>query len=152
VILTVVIVPWYIYQYYHIGRAFIDDHILYHLVRRASEPLEGHHGTWRFYFNIFINMNIFFMGIPACIGLLAIVTGAFDRLKSKATEARPRVHWWEDFRLFSIVAGFVLSFTVITAVQTKLMWYILYVYPFAALIVGVLTRDLVALYRNRSRA
>jgi 4-amino-4-deoxy-L-arabinose transferase-like glycosyltransferase len=150
-IMTVVIVPWYIYQYYHIGREFIDGHILYHLVQRASESLEGHHGTWRFYFNIFINMKIFFMGIPAAIGLLAIVTGAFDRLKNTATGARPRVHWWHDFRLFSIVAGFVLSFAVITAVQTKLMWYIFYVYPFAALIVGVLTRDLVALYQNRSR-
>ena len=45
----------------------------------------------------------------------------------------------------------MLSFAVITAVQTKLMWYILYVYPFAALIVGVLTRDLVTLFRNKSR-
>ena len=29
------------------------------------------------------------------------------------------------------------------------MWYIFYVYPFAALLVGVLTRDLVAFYRNK---
>jgi 4-amino-4-deoxy-L-arabinose transferase-like glycosyltransferase len=150
-IMTVVIVPWYIYQYYHNGRAFIDDHILYHLVQRAAEPLEGHHGTWRFYFNIFINMKIFLMGIPACIGLLTIATGAFDRLKSTANGERLRLHWWEDFRLFSIVAGFVLSFAVITAVQTKLMWYILYVYPFAALIVGAFTRDLVALYQKKIR-
>ena len=135
--MAAVIVPWYIYQYKHIGRAFFDGHILYHLLRRASEPLEGHHGTWRFYFNIFINMKIFFMGIPVAIGLLAIVTGFFDRLNSTANRARPRVHWWQDFRLFSIVAGFVISFAVITAVQTKLMWYIFYVYPFAALVVGV---------------
>ena len=130
---TVVIVPWYVYQYYHIGHTFFDGHILYSLVRRASEPLEGHHGTWRFYFNIFINMKIFLMGIPACIGLLAIMTGVFDRLNSTAKGELPRVHWWQDFRLFSIVAGFVISFAVITAVQTKLMWYIFYVYPFAAL-------------------
>ena len=96
-------------------------------------------------------MKIFLMGIPVFLGLLAIGTGFFDRLNSKANRARPRVHWWEDFRLFSIVAGFLISFAVITAVQTKLMWYIFYVYPFAALVVGVLTRDLVALYRYRSR-
>ena len=87
--------------------------------------------------------------LSAC---LAIVTGLCDRLKSTANGPQPRVRWWEDFRLFSIVAGFMISFAVITAVQTKLMWYILYVYPFAALIVGVLTRDLVAVYRNKSRA
>ena len=151
VIMAVVIMPWYIYQYKHIGRAFFDSHILYHLLQRASEPLEGHHGTWRFYFNIFINMKIFLMGIPVAIGLLAIVTGFFDRLNSRAKGEQPCVHWWQDFRLFSIVAGFVISFAVITAVQTKLMWYIFYVYPFAALVVGVLTRDLVAFYRNKTR-
>ena len=86
VIVTVVVVPWYIYQYTHIGRGFIDDHILYHLVRRAAEPLEGHHGTWRFYFNIFFNINIFLMGIPVCIGLLVMVTGLCDRLHNKANK------------------------------------------------------------------
>lgn len=150
IMLTIVMVPWYAYQYKHLGNTFIEEHILYHLVQRVSEPLEGHHGTWRFYFNIFFNMKIFLMGIPVAIGLLAVVTGFFDRLHSKASQELPRVHWWEDFRLFSIVAGFVLSFAVITAVQTKLMWYIFYVYPFAALVLGVLTRDLVAFYRNRS--
>lgn len=151
VILSIVIIPWYIYQYKHIGRAFIDDHILYHLVRRASEPLEGHYGTWRFYFNIFFNMKIFLMGIPVCIGVFAIVTGLCERLTNKENAPRTTMNWWEDFRIFSIVTGFLISFAVITAVQTKLMWYILYVYPFAALIVGVLTRDLVTLYRNKSR-
>ena len=95
-------------------------------------------------------MKIFFMGIPVAVGLLAIVTGAFGRLNITANGPSPYVHWWEDFRLFSIVAGFVISFAVITAVQTKLMWYILYVYPFAALIVGVLTRDIVAVFQKKA--
>ncbi len=133
-----VILPWYVYQYMHIGRAFIDDHIAYHLVRRASEPLEGHHGSWRFYLNIFFNVKIFLMGVPAFTGLLAIATGICGRLTGTAHGERPRARWWEDFRLFSIVAGFVISFAVITAVQTKLIWYILYVYPFAALLAAVL--------------
>ena len=136
---AVVIVPWYAYQFAHIGRPFIDDHILYHLVRRVREPLEGHHGTWRFYVNIFFNLKIFLMGVPACAGLLAVAAGAGGRLKVTDDIPSAGLKWWLDFRFFSVAAGFVISFTVISAVQTKLIWYIFYVYPFAALLVGILT-------------
>lgn len=149
VLMTIVVAPWYLYQYTHMGLGFIDDHILYHLVRRASEPLEGHHGTWRFYFNIFFNMKLFFMGIPVCIGVFAILTGLCDRLTNKGNAHRTTMIWREDFRIFSIVAGFLIAFAVITAVQTKLMWYIFYVYPFAALLVGIVTNNLVTVYRNK---
>lgn len=89
--------------------------------------------------------------MPATIALVATASGLFDRLNSKGNGTRTSIHWWNDFPAFSIVSGFVISFAVITAVQTKLMWYILYVYPFAALIVGLLTRDLVTVYHNKTR-
>ena len=146
---AVVIVPWYAYQFAHIGRPFIDDHILYHLVRRVREPLEGHHGTWRFYVNIFFNLKIFLMGVPACAGLLAVAAGAGGRLKVTDDIPSAGLKWWLDFRFFSVAAGFVISFTVISAVQTKLIWYIFYVYPFAALLVGILTGISSARFRFR---
>ncbi len=141
--------PWYLYQYNQLGTAFVENHFLYHLVQRTCEPLEGHHGNWRFYFNIFFNLKIFLMGIPATIALLLIITGFFNRLKNNRNEPRTDMRWWEDFCVFSIVSGFVISFAVITTVQTKLMWYIFYVYPFAALLIGVVTGNLVTAYRNR---
>lgn len=146
------IAPWYLYQYSHFESAFIENHFLYHLVRRTCEPLEGHHGDWRFYLNIFFNLKIFLMGIPVCIGLFAIVSGLFERLPNTGHATRRPVPWWSDFRIFSIVSGFVISFAVITAVQTKFMWYILYVYPFAALIAGILNANFITAYQNRRRA
>jgi hypothetical protein len=151
-VLTLLIAPWYLYQYSHFESAFIENHFLYHLVRRTCEPLEGHHGDWRFYLNIFFNLKIFLMGIPITIALFATVTGLFDKFANKGNSPRAGMRWWEDFRIFSIVSGFVISFAVITAVQTKLIWYIFYVYPFAALIAGILTANLITAYQNRRRA
>lgn len=142
---AVVLVPWYACQYAQSGQAFIDEHILYHLVRRAREPLEGHHGGWRFYVHIFFNLKIFLMGVPACIGLMAVVSGAYSR-----PAGADRQWWWNDFRLFSVVSGFLISFAVITAVQTKLIWYIFYVYPFAALLTGLFAAKLWQHFRARS--
>jgi len=150
-VLTLLIAPWYLYQYNQFSTIFIENHFLYHLVRRTCEPLEGHHGNWRFYLNIFFNLKIFLMGIPVAIALFATVTGLFDKLNNKKNAPRTGMRWWEDFRIFSIISGFVISFAIITTVQTKLMWYIFYVYPFAALIAGILTANLITAYQNRRR-
>ena len=98
------------------------------------------------------DLKIFLMGIPVCIGVGTLVSGIFERLKHENNQQQLSGCWLNDFRIFSIITGFTVSFAVITTVQTKLMWYILYIYPFAALITGALTANIITVikYRNRT--
>ncbi len=45
------IAPWHIIMYSLHGKVFIDRYILYDLVRRTANPLEGNTGTARYYFD-----------------------------------------------------------------------------------------------------
>ena len=116
----IVIIPWHLIMVLIHGGEFISEYLGYHLLNRASVALEGHSNSFFYYFELLFNPKLFFSGLFLIISMIQIYR---DRLLKK-------------FFYFSIFFGIIFIFGIITLVQTKLSWYILPLYPFAALSIG----------------
>lgn len=119
IVVLIIILPWYLYAYYIGGWGFVDNHFLYHNVYRAATVIEDHREPWSFYLENILNPELFLFGSVFLIGLIYFL------LKSK------------DFYYFNISVYVLAILIVFTLVQTKLSWYTLYIFPFAAIIPSV---------------
>jgi 4-amino-4-deoxy-L-arabinose transferase-like glycosyltransferase len=70
------------------------------------------------------NPGVFIFGIPLYLSLIAV--GIIKKLR-------------EDYVLFTASLSVALILGLATVAQTKLAWYILPVYPFAAILLGKIT-------------
>lgn len=114
------ILPWYTYMVAQFGETFLSAHFGYHLYTRSVMPLEGHTQYWWYYASILSNRHLFFSW-ELLVGSM-IYLFATKKLK--------------DSRIRSIVIMAATLLLVPTFVQTKLAWYILPFYPFAALVIA----------------
>ncbi|MFQ5493708.1 MAG: hypothetical protein ACE5DX_06140 [Candidatus Dojkabacteria bacterium] len=111
-----------------LGSVFINEYIGYHLLQRSLTALEGHNQPIWFYLSVLSNWRVFVVW-PL---LLSAVTLA---AKSQGKE------FLRDISVIMVVltvVGFSLA-------GTKLAWYILPVYPFAAILIGWLFHKVVRL-------
>lgn len=122
-----VAVPWYLYMTARFGSTFLSAGIGYHLIDRAISPLEGHASSPLFYVWVLASRSVF-LSWELLAGSLIWLT-----VKKKFT----------DMRVLYSVCMTVVLFLIPTVVQTKLAWYILPVYPFAALTIAAAVGDLV---------
>lgn len=116
-----IILPWHIWMYIKFGSDFIDKYFLYHMVKRATETIEEHNEDFLFYIRMFWNVNVFAVGIPTLVGI-------FIAIKNKV--------WKKDIGVKIAMLGILIPLILFTLVPTKLAWYNLYIYPFAALMTG----------------
>jgi 4-amino-4-deoxy-L-arabinose transferase-like glycosyltransferase/O-antigen ligase len=126
-----IFVPWHWEMYVRFGQSFIDNYIGYHVLNRATAEIEGKgNPVWWYFIVMKVSMRIWFVVlIPAF--LLTLIRSAQKINK-------------HVFLLFWSVFIFALfSFS-----QSKLIWYIIPIYPVAALIVGYFIDFLI---RNGSR-
>jgi 4-amino-4-deoxy-L-arabinose transferase-like glycosyltransferase len=121
--LLVIILPWHIFQIQINGYSFIDTYFLYHNLKRAVSPLENHGGSLFYYFTLILNPLLF----P---GFIICATSIFLYFKKKINTQLPK------FILTFCLLNMVLYLLIISAIQTKLSWYVLYIYPFTALFCG----------------
>jgi 4-amino-4-deoxy-L-arabinose transferase-like glycosyltransferase len=113
--------PWHMYQLWTTHGVFLKDGVLKHLVTRTTTALDGHAGNWYFYIRTMINK--FHPWI-----LIAIFTAPYTLYR--AVKER------EDEAIFlSLWIFFILA--VVSAMQTKLPWYILPIYPAVSITVAV---------------
>ncbi len=125
------VAPWHALMYARHGQAFVDEYIGYHVLARVRTPLEGHAPGHLFY--VLKIIDGFF---PWCLLLpFAVVSSVRENLRGRARS-----------RLPLIVAALV--FTTYTLVQSKLVWYIVPIYPALALLVAAFV---VGLYRSAER-
>ena len=103
------------------GFTFLQDNIWYHMLLRSVSALEGHTEPWWFYLSVLRSRAIF----PS-IELLGLSFVFFITRKNI----------FRDYRIAMPII-LVLSITgVVSLMQTKLAWYVLPIYPYAALMIG----------------
>lgn len=110
VLLLCIAMPWYLYAYWRHGQFFIDGFFLKHNVERFTGSLEGHSGSWLYFF---IALPILWMPWSV-LGLKALSN--FHHL------------WQQPFLKFAWTwFGFVFIF--FSLANTKLPHYLLYAAP-----------------------
>ena len=120
-LLLVIAAPWHLLAFEYGGRAFLDDYVGYHLLRRAAQPIEGHEGNALTYFAYIRNQ--FFPW--AYLALFAVPAYAYQWYRRRAVSA-------------VLLATVLVILVLYTVVQTKLVWYILPVYPALAMMAAAL--------------
>lgn len=126
-----VAVPWYAYMTIRFGQTFVSEHIGYHMASRALSPIEGHtYPLW--YFGSIITNRSFFLSWEILAAALMWIM-----VRQKDTKA------------VRIAVLTILFFLIPTLIQTKLAWYVLPMYPFAALSIGYAVSEAISHYRKR---
>jgi 4-amino-4-deoxy-L-arabinose transferase-like glycosyltransferase len=129
-----IIAPWYIAMINKYNQLFIYNHFVYHFISRISTPLEGHKENIFFYLIRLANPRVFLYLLPLICGIIFIL------IKKK----------YYDFKYFIPTFSVLSIFLIINITQTKLTWYLLGIYPFAAIILGGLFSD-INIYLIKSR-
>lgn len=123
IICTILVIPWYTYMTVTFGQPFISTHILYHLIQRSMSPIEGHTNPWWYFVSLLTN-RAFFLSWE--LAFLSVIWPIIHRT---------HVH---DRLVRATIVMFILCLIIPSAAQTRLAWYILPFYPFAALSIGAL--------------
>lgn len=119
-ILFFVILPWHMYMYTKYAGEFWDEYVLYHLINRSLNPIEGHDNGMLYFLEIMLHPEMF-------VSLELVIVGLWGFLKSKIGN---------DLKYF-LTGNLVMGFMIIQFVQTKLAWYVYYVYLPLLLIVPI---------------
>jgi len=119
---AVIILPWYLAMTLTFGPSFLDTHFRYHIITRAVSPIEGNGEPLWFFLGIIANPQMYPVFPLAALSLIL---------------------WFKMFGKLSGVeryTGFVVMTLLIipSLMRTKLSWYILPLYPFMAILTGMM--------------
>jgi hypothetical protein len=115
----VIALPWHIEMYRRFGTQFLSSYIGYHVVDRAITAIEDKgNPAWWYLIILKVSMRTWF------IALLGAIPFAFMRVYKKENKSLPLLIW------FFFILG------LFSAAQSKLVWYIIPLYPAAALLNG----------------
>ena len=113
------VVPWHIVETVRFGRAFWDSYLGVHVIERTTESLFTT-TPWDYYLGIIRDRFAPFSWLLP----LALVTAGWKIWKEKNNLHRLLIVW------------LVVTFAVFTFIQTRREWYIVPLYPAAALLVA----------------
>jgi hypothetical protein len=116
-----VVAPWIVYMVLRFGPDFWQSFLGYSVVSRAITPIEGHVGGYMFYFDFLFKKETWFWVIllPFAAGLL-VYNSVVKRVKADTL----------------LLVWVILVLLIFSCVQTKIIWYILPVYPAFALAIA----------------
>ncbi len=126
-VLFLSVAPWHIFMSLMYGTAFWSPYLGYHTVQRTVFALEGHSEDILFHVTNLANPSFFLTGFVFLAGIAYLL---WHRKK-----------YLGEFRYFFITMYSLVVLLIVTLVQTKLSWYVMYVYPIAAVVVGVVVND-----------
>ena len=136
IIFLIIISPWYLTMISIFKHDFINQHLFYHVFRRITEPLEGHNGGWIFYLYLLTNHQVFPYSLQLLAGMIFIIS--FRNFRQK-----------QEY-LFPLLMITVILSTVFV-MKTRLSWYVLGIYPFAALLLGGLITEILKYLFNKGK-
>jgi hypothetical protein len=110
-LVAVIIVPWHLYMGVKFGSTFLNSYFGYHVINRAFLDLEGHKETLLFYPGILMSLKL----NPLWPFLFWSIGNTLHKGKLKLVSR------------YNLIYAVVLLI-IITIMQTKLAWYILYLY------------------------
>ena len=127
-----VFLPWHLEMYRRFGFDFINKYIGYHVVDRAVSSIEDKGRPFLWYVIVMkVSMRIWF------IALIPALLWSFHSLFKKNTRHAFLVIWT------------CFIFLLFSAATSKLKWYIIPIYPAAALIVGSFIEKLIGVVLSR---
>jgi 4-amino-4-deoxy-L-arabinose transferase-like glycosyltransferase len=127
----VIVAPWHIMMVVQHGRAFLENYVGYHIIRRSMTTLEEHVGGYLFY--IYNLPKFFFPWF--CLVPFALALGLKDSMIAR-----------KQLRILLLMI--FLIFGIYTLVRTKIYWYILPTYPALAILIASLVRQAGKSYRS----
>lgn len=129
-----IVLPWHLSMYIKHGQTFAGEYLGYHVLSRIATPLEGHPSSYIFYVLVIIDGFLpWSLLIP-----FAIVLSVRENLRGEPCSRLPLL-------LAALVFGGYML------VQTKIVSYILPVYPALALLVAAFVWKLYLSLRQRRR-
>jgi len=131
----ILFIPWHLGMYLAFGEVFLDLYPRYVLFR-ATDGLAGHTPEPFYYFGVLLNRRVFFGFELVVIAIVAVIT---DRARLA------RYSHAATLLVFGITLG------ILMVVKTKIAWYLLPLYPYAALLVAGLVDRLQRLGSASSR-
>lgn len=116
-----VALPWHLVMYLRYGREFIDTYLLYHVVDRATQAIEEKGQPFWWYYTVMkVSMRVWFIAFLAALPLFILKMLRKNKLYALLT-------MW-----------FALVFLLFSVASSKIVWYIMPLYPAASIMVGVL--------------
>ncbi len=123
----IIVSPWHLYMHLHFGKEFWNNYLGYHVLGRAFSNAEGKSQPFFWYLIVLkVSMRIWFVAL-----IPAFFYGVF-----KATK-KERI--WVFFTSWSLITFLFFSIS-----KSKLVWYIIPIYPVLTMFVGVFIRDAVS--------
>ncbi len=120
----VVFLPWHVAMYARYGSSFIDNYIGYHVLDRALTSIEDKGRPFFWYFTVMkVSMRIWFVVLTP-----AFFYGIYRAFK-------------KDNRLVFLFIWVFFVFLFFSSARSKLIWYIIPIYPAAAIIIGYFVKD-----------
>ncbi len=115
----VVFLPWHLKMYQLYGNDFLNNYIGYHVIDRASSAIEDKgNPIWWYLIVIKVSMRIWF------ISLILALPYALWRVYKR------------DLRTFPLLLWFCFVLALFSLAKSKLVWYIMPIYPAAAILNG----------------
>jgi len=129
------VLPWYLWMISQFHLPFLATHFSYHMAARIALPLEGHVKSIWYYAQI-VSERHFFLSWEWLVGSALYIF-------------LQRLYKDPIVKFTLIMAG--ATFIIPTIVSTKLAWYVLPFYPFAALLIGFATSRCIHLIFGATR-
>ena len=119
---ALVFLPWHLVMYNLHGQAFFDSYLGYHVLNRATLETEDKTGPIYWYLVVLkVSMRLWFVAlVPAFFFAL------FKLVRSKTNRSG----------LFMIMLWALVVLTVFSLAKSKLVWYIMPIYPAVAILIG----------------
>jgi 4-amino-4-deoxy-L-arabinose transferase-like glycosyltransferase len=115
-----VFLPWHLIMYVQYGNEFLNNYIGYHVITRATQEIEDKGMPIWWYLEVMkVSMRIWFVVLLAAFPF-AVYVGFWKDYKS--------------YRFLVIWSVFVLA--LFSLAKSKLVWYIMPIYPAVSLMVG----------------
>ena len=118
----VIALPWHIIESVRYGQNFWQQYLFYHLLQRYETGLEGNGQPFSFYWDIIFQHRLLFWSL-----ILSLVYFAIKSFKSK------------NYLFVALTLLFIFLF--FSTAKTKLLAYILVIYPYIAIIIGIAFAD-----------
>ncbi len=119
---ALIFLPWHLIMYNLHGQAFINSYLGYHVINRATLETEDKTGPIYWYLVVLkVSMRLWFV-----ILIPAFFFALFKLVQSKTNRSG----------LFMVTLWSLVVLTVFSLAKSKLVWYIMPIYPAVALLVG----------------
>lgn len=136
---ALLVVPWHVYMTMHFGGAFWDGYFWHNVVDRTGTDVLGGTQTIPEFLSYFFAYAAPWSSFAVLTGIVSVV-----RVRSKSRTVEDKALFVFAATTLSLLAVFIFS-------RTRIFYYLLPVYPFAAIMLGLSAERMIARFGIRAR-